>query len=615
MQARSPTAIVDFAAPPGPPGRRIFGAPVDVLTAPRLDDVRATLARVERAVASGLHAVGCVAYEAAPAFDAALRVREGDGLPLAWFALFREPLAADAASAPGSFSLSEWTPDVSRREYDAAIDAIREGIARGDYYQVNHTFRLRARFEGDPLGLYEKLRGAQGAGFCAYLDLGRWRVLSASPELFFRRAGDAVTVRPMKGTARRGRWAEDDLARREALARSAKDQAENVMIVDLLRNDLGRVSEIGSVAVPSLFDVEQYPTVWQMTSTITSQLRPGVTLPELFGALFPSGSVTGAPKVAAMRRIAGLERAPRGPYCGAIGVLAPGGDWTFNVGIRTLCLDTSNGEATYGVGGGITWDSTPEREYEEALLKARILTQEQPELELLETLRLEDGECRRLERHLQRLAQSARYFGFADPVGAAREALGALQHACPAGMYRVRVLAGRDGRVRIEHHRLTEVDRAAWARGLRAVLARTPVSAEERLLHYKTTHRALYETHRAAAGGADEVLLWNEAGELTEFTIGNLVVELDGRRWTPPLESGLVPGVFRAELLERGLVRERALRAGDLARATGVWLVNSVREWVPVTLRPEATDAAEQAPTVTPLAHPSSETARREEGA
>jgi para-aminobenzoate synthetase/4-amino-4-deoxychorismate lyase len=408
-------------------------------------------------------------------------------------------------------------------------------------------------------------------------------VLSASPELFIDRRGATVKTKPMKGTARRGRWTDEDDQRATALAASEKERAENVMIIDLVRNDLGRVAQPGTVTVPSLFDVERRPTVLQMTSTAEAQLRRGVTTWDLFAALFPCGSVTGAPKIAATRMIATLEHSPRGVYCGAIGHVAPGGDCTFSVAIRTLTIDHDTGHASYGVGSGITWDSAEATEYDEVVAKAGILTADLPHFELLETMQLVDGRYARLDRHLDRLTSSAGYFGFADPPALRAAAQNALMtHASSAGpRERVRLRVAENGAVSIDATPFPAVP-AADAAPPRVELASSSVKRSNRFLCHKTTHRTVYDRHRTEHPGAFDVLLWNDDGELTEFTIGNFVVELDGARYTPLRDCGLLAGTFRAELLERGDISERVIRREDLARAKRVWLVNSVREWLEV---------------------------------
>jgi para-aminobenzoate synthetase / 4-amino-4-deoxychorismate lyase len=593
-RAQRPTAVIDFEEDCGPRGRFRFENPVEIIEADALEEVRPALRRVERAAAEGLYAAGFVSYEAAPAFDRALRVRPKSELPLVWFALFDAPATLEGATLEdssrggGDFQLSTWEPSVTRDAYGRSVAAVREAIARGDTYQVNYTFKLRARFRGDDFALYERLRAAQRTRYGAYLNAGRFRVLSASPELFFRRVGRRIVTRPMKGTAARGRWAEEDEEIAARLASSEKERAENLMIVDLLRNDVGRVAEVGGVGVPELFRVERYPTVFQMTSTVEGTLREGATLEDVFAALFPCGSVTGAPKVSTTKLIAELEDSPRGVYCGAVGVVTPGGRAAFNVAIRTVVVDASKGVAEYGTGGGVTWDSTAEGEYAEALDKARLLSEDAGDFELLETLRLEGGEYALLDEHIARLAESAEYFDFRVSPRRVRAALAAHAESHTAGARRVRLLVSADGGVRVESEALEKSPAGALSvagarsGALGVALARTPVSRADRFLCHKTTRRRVYAERRAERPGAFDVLLWNEEGELTEFTNGNLVVELGGRRWTPPRECGLLAGTFRAGLLRRGEVFERVLGREDLARASRCWLVNSVRGWVEV---------------------------------
>jgi para-aminobenzoate synthetase / 4-amino-4-deoxychorismate lyase len=583
-----PTAIVDF-----PPRRLAFGAPREVIVARTFDEVVPAVRRAERLAIEGAWVVGMLAYEAAPAFDGALVVQEPDAtLPLAWFAVHDAPLDRENIDAgdPTAIAPQAWNADTTRAEWDGDIAAIRAAIARGDVYQVNHTLRLTTAWRGDAaeaLAWYERLRRAQRSArdtWCAFVDTGDHAILSASPELFVRRDGRTLVTRPMKGTALRGSWPGEDARIAAALAASPKERAENVMIVDLLRNDLGRVAETGSVRVTALCEVERYRTVWQMTSTIEATLREECALADVLAALFPCGSVTGAPKVTAMRTIAATERGPRGPYCGAVGVIRPGGDFAFNVPIRTVWLDRARGVATYGTGGGITWDSTPAGEYDEAVAKAALLGAMTPVPMLLETMRLDaDGYVRR-ERHLARLARSAEHFATPvamDAVGAALDAHARAHHASLAAgeVRRARLLVAPDGDPTVESAPLVP----ALARP-RVALARTPVSRTDPTLYHKTTSRATYDARRAEHPHAWDVLLTNEAGEVTEFTIGNVVLELDGARVTPPVPSGLLGGVLREELLERGEVAERVLRVDDLERATRVWLVNSARGWVEVEL-------------------------------
>jgi para-aminobenzoate synthetase/4-amino-4-deoxychorismate lyase len=577
----------DFADHKGHVAPLTLEGPSRVIEAWKVEDVGAAMMAAEVARAEGNVVAGFVAYEAAPAFDAALTTKAPGALPLVWFGVFAGPAGGrpfpdDEESAVTSHGpTADWSADVTRPEYDAAIASVRAAIEAGDSYQANYTFRLQSRLDVPSLASrYRRLLAAHRAPYAAWLDIGRWQILSLSPELFFRRTGDRLTTRPMKGTIGRGRFDTEDDARARALQASPKNRAENVMIVDLMRNDLGRVADVGSIAAQSLFDIERYPSVFQMTSTVTGRLSPGTSTPDIFAALFPAGSITGAPKTSSMRLIAGLERAPRGVYCGAIGVLHPNGDATFSVAIRTAVVDTSTGSVQYGVGGGITWDSTPGSEYAEALMKAGFLDVP-PVFSLIETMRLDHGRFVRRDRHLRRLERSARYFGIAlDPD----RATAALDHHASThwtGTHRARLLLSHDGLPTVESRPF--VAAALDGPRLSVALADSPVSSQDRFLFHKTTNRAVYEQHRAAHPDAFDVLLWNERGELTEFTVGNLVVEIDGRCWTPPVECGLLAGVFREELVDTGRIGERVLTRDNLHEATRVWLVNSLREWVEVT--------------------------------
>jgi para-aminobenzoate synthetase/4-amino-4-deoxychorismate lyase len=415
-------------------GALAFGAPREVVEARTPAEVMPALRAVDSAAQAGRWAVGAVFYEAAPAFDPAFRVRSGGG-PLLWFGIHDAPLLEPPPTPPEGereARIAGLAPDLDQGGHAASVAEIREAIAAGAVYQVNFTLRLQGRVEGDPVSLYRRLRAAQGGGDTAFLRTGDRAIVSASPELFLLRRGDRVTSRPMKGTARRGRWPEEDDAARERLACSGKDRAENVMIADLLRNDLGRVAATGSVQADRLFDVEQFRTVWQLTSTVSGRVRPGAGLAELFAATFPCGSVTGAPKIAAMKLIAALERAPRGAYCGAVGTVRPGGDCCFNVAIRTVEVDLATGAATYGTGGGITWGSGPAAEWDEAVAKASVLDLDPAMPTMLETMRLEGGQVTLLDGHLARLAGSARYHAIPFDAAAVRARVGLEEGAASA---------------------------------------------------------------------------------------------------------------------------------------------------------------------------------------
>jgi para-aminobenzoate synthetase/4-amino-4-deoxychorismate lyase len=555
-----------------------------VLRATTVDEVLPALDEIDRAVAAGLHAAGFVAYEAAPAMDNALACRTAHpALPLLTFGIFRDridaPLSLDSERV-GAGTFGEPLPMTGPDEYERAIKRILDYIGAGDTYQVNYTFPLRGTFQGDPDDLYRSLCRAQHSEYCAMLRFEDVAILSASPELFFSWRDGELRMKPMKGTRPRGRWTEEDDALAEALRTSAKDRAENLMIVDLLRNDLGRIARFGSVNVESLYDIERYPTVHQMTSTVVAKTTPEASLRDVFRALFPSGSVTGAPKVRTSEIILELEPSPRGVYTGAIGFASPG-EAVFSVAIRTVLLDLTSGVYELGVGSGITADSDPAAEYAECLSKAAFLRAEAPRVGLIESLRLEHpGGFRRLKRHLARMQRSARYFGFPFEPDAARQELDHLAAGLAPGIYKARLELDAAGR-------LTSTAEAipATLPTARLGMARTPVSSTDRFLYHKTTRREPYQRALADRPDCDDVILWNEKGELTETTVGNLVLELDGELVTPSLPAGLLPGVFREELLERGAIAERTLARADLDRAARVFVINSVREWRPALLR------------------------------
>ena len=543
-----------------------FDSPVETLVATRLDEVLTLLEFAERHARSGSYVALMLSYEAAPAFDPVLRVHEPRDFPLAWAAVFTRKLDVPNEDQP-SITSNSWTPQVPQHEYDDAISCIHELIAAGDTYQVNYTFPLTSSFDGDAYAWYRSLCLAQGAQYSAYLDLGRYQVLCLSPELFFERRGNHIRTRPMKGTAPRGRWPAEDRELAQWLKQSAKDRAENVMIVDLLRNDLGKVSVPGSVHVSSLFEIERFETVWQMTSTVESILRDGTSLVDLMTALFPCGSITGAPKIRTMGIIRELERFPRGAYTGAIGFLKPGGDCVFNVAIRTVVIDTETKRATFGVGGGVTIDSTAEREYEECLVKSKFLYVAAGEFQLFESILLEDGEYFLLARHLERLRESATYFGFVFPDMKILEQV-AIENAL--GSFKVRLTLWKDGKIEPRITRMEDTDGRRLVR-----LAGEPIDSSDRFLFHKTTRRERY---------FEDVVLWNERGEVTEAGTTNVVVPIDGEFFTPPISCGLLPGTFRGHLLEQGTIKERVITIDELKRANEFFLINSVRKWIRVSL-------------------------------
>lgn len=565
----------------------VFPAPERILVARTVEEVMPLLQEVENAVeGQGLHAAGCVSYEAAPACDACLSVGHGDSFPLAWFGLSSRPAELPAlGDAPGAglFDL-RWRPSITAAEYGRAISAIKVFLQQGESYQVNFTYRLRADCTMEPFDLFLCLTSGQAAPYSAYLDAGDWVVCSASPELFFRLDDGNIQSRPMKGTAARGLWFEDDLARADALRASVKERAENVMIVDMVRNDLGRIARAGSVRVPELFAVHRYPTLWQMTSLVTATTRAG--LPEIFQALFPPASITGAPKARTMQIIAGLEDSPRRIYTGCVGFLGPGRKAQFNVAIRTVLIDARSQVAEYGTGGGVVWDSASDGEYRETLVKARVVSEPRPAFDLLETLLWSPGKgWFLLERHLRRMSRSAAYFGFSFDRGALRRELAAVEAGLPDKAHRVRLLVSRTGACRCEASVLDPVQAVF---GNIAMAARA-VDRDDPYLYHKTTHRQVYEEVLGASPGCSDVLLFNQQGEVTESTVANTAFEINGVLCTPPVRCGLLPGTFREDLLERAAVVERVVHVEEALQLGSVYLMNSLRGMhrVKIGVRPE----------------------------
>ncbi len=594
--------------------RAAFDRPLAIEEARNLDEVRRLVDWIDGRTRAGQWGVLLLAYESAPAFDPALVVRTPDpagtrraSVPLAWAAAYDAPLDAADVSAwcplpapdarspvpgisvpipgarcpmPGARSpvgAVDWMPRLDETRFDADIARILAHITAGDTYQVNYTFPLDASFPHDPWPWFAACAREARVPFAACIDMGAAVVISLSPELFIERTGGDVRTRPMKGTTRRGRWLAEDVALADALQASDKARAENVMIVDLLRNDLGRLAQPGSVRVSDLCAIERYPTVWQMTSRVDARVSGGTDLWALLSAVFPCGSVTGAPKVRTMQIIADLEIAPRGIYTGAICLLKPGGDLMASVPIRTAVLDRLTQRATFSVGAGITSDSDAADEWAECLAKARVVRPAAvpAEAELLETMRSDAGAIVRREGHVRRLLDSAALFGWPVERAALDVALDAVAREHRDGTWRVRLVASREGRIRTTVSPFTP-DARMW----RVALAGSPIDTRSPLLFNKTTCREVYERARAAAPDADDVLLWNARGELTESTIANLIVEIDGARVTPPVSCGLLPGIFRATLLASGEVTERIVHVDDMQRATRLWLVNSLREWI-----------------------------------
>jgi para-aminobenzoate synthetase/4-amino-4-deoxychorismate lyase len=576
--------------------------PDRILAAYRPEEVPSLLDEAGAWQARGYPVAGFIAYEAGYALESALTLpgRHESPFPLAWLAVYPGVLRFDhlrnrwdriGPSAPEWAECDEGNPlspflgeleprfSFRREEYAGRLGEIRRAIARGDVYQANLTGKFSFPFTGDPFALYARLRAAQPVPYGAFLRTESACIVSQSPELFFRVRGGKIEVRPMKGTAARGLSASEDRRAAGELKEDPKNRAENVMIVDLLRNDLGRVCRTGSIRVSRMFEVQRYRTLLQMVSTVSGTLLPGTTLLDLCRALFPCGSVTGAPKISSMRLLRRLETSPRDVYAGAIGILLPGGDMAFSVAIRTVTV--RNGLAEAGAGGGIVWDSEPDGEFREAHQKARYLVEPPLDFELIETLLwTPEGGFRFLDDHLRRLSSSARYFGFRFRREAALAALGsAVRNGAACGPGKVRMLLRADGRVSAN----VSFAPGAWSATApcRVALSRIRVSSRDPFLRHKTTNRAWRdeELRKAREAGFDEVLFLNERGELTEGAISNVFLEISGRLYTPPAACGLLEGVYRRRMLSdrKRRASERVLFPEDLQKGGRVLLSNSVR--------------------------------------
>jgi para-aminobenzoate synthetase/4-amino-4-deoxychorismate lyase len=574
----------------------LFTEPLQILSTRRLDEIPAIFASIEDALRKGFHVAGFLSYEAGYHFEpAALRHaahREALNpllaqLPLIWFGIYREPLVLDEPgrvktgrilSRGETQKAGDVSVDISQAEYCRRVQQIRQWIEAGDFYQANFTINVRQPWTEGAAALFERIMENQSVPYGALIHAGNTHILSASPELFFRRQGSRITVRPMKGTAHRGRDSEEDAQMAAWLTADEKNRAENIMIVDLMRNDLGRICSTGSVQVSDLFAVERYPALLQMTSTVKGELKPATSCYEIFRSLFPCGSITGAPKVRTMQAIRELEGEPRGIACGAIGFFSPGGDAVFSVAIRTLTLQNQprqTQEVQMRVGSGITHDSDPAAEYEECLLKSRFLTRTLPQFELIETMAW-DKDFVLLDLHLKRLQKSAEYFDFPIDPGRTRTELYQFAKGFEKGTrHRVRLLLARSGSISISSTPLSPVRNPALL-----LLSSTRVDSQDVFLRHKTTHRSIQDGAFAQAqtAGCDDALLLNSQGQVTECAIHNVMIAKDGKFITPPLECGLLPGVYRQHLLAmHPEIEVAAFTLEDLLAADSIFIFNSVR--------------------------------------
>ncbi|MFH0925679.1 MAG: aminodeoxychorismate synthase component I [bacterium] len=591
----------------------IFTDPLDLISTSDPKDVNSTVEELER-YSKNFYLAGYLSYELGyfleDHFDASFLPK----YPLLWFGVFKEPLIFDhlsnqflPSSLPKDFKFTDpltnnqvpgakyQAPEInkghqledvrlliSEKEYKNNINTIKDYIKSGDTYQVNYTTKYLFNFSGSPYSLYCDLRDKQEVSYSAVIKKDDHFILSFSPELFFEKKGNKIRVKPMKGTVRRGRTVEEDGQNSRWLAQDLKNQSENIMIVDLLRNDLGRMSKTGTVKLSNKYHIEKYNTLFQMTSEIKSTLNLNISIRDLLKNLFPSGSITGAPKIKTMEIIRKLEREERGLYTGSIGFFGPKQRAIFNIAIRTLYLQGNKGEM--GVGSGIVYDSDPGNEFEESCLKADFLLKSYPPFYLLETISWARGSFKRLRRHLARLKKSASYFNFpCDEKMIMAKLNGLEKNLSPQKIYKVRLLLTREGSISLEKHEITPKTTEKKI----ITLSEVSTLSDDVFLFHKTTNRALYNSEHARyqAEGFFDVIFKNERGEITEGAISNIFIKKGGYRYTPPISCGLLNGVYRQYLLEnKKNIHEKVLYEEDIYGAEAIYLTNSIRGMVEVEL-------------------------------
>ena len=557
-----------------------FSEPEIILSTYTCKDIIPILNQVEEFVTEGKYAVGFVGYEAAQAFDSAFVTLNGtDGFPLVWFGIYsRMDIRSELPShLSNDLYISDWSASISRKHYRRNIERIKREIESGNIYQINYSFRQHAKYNGDPYTAFTSFTDQHSTPYAAFINTGLFKVASLSPELFFSLDGSHITCRPMKGTAARGKTLSEDKNQIERLLSSSKDQAENLMIVDMIRNDLGRIAEPGSVTVDELFTLETYETLFQMTTNVSA--RTQASFCDIFKALFPSASITGAPKIQTMKLIHELETDARDIYTGSIGYFAPNRQCQFNVAIRTLTIDSKERKLTYGTGSGVVWDSQADQEFAECQTKTKIVRKAAKPFDLFETMRWcpSDGFAL-LDYHLRRLEKSAKHFLFQYDSQAIRRELDSFAATLDPTPKVIRLLLNKRGAVRIESKQLINKD------VYRLTLATRPIDSGEVFLYHKTTRRETYDHHLQEHPEFDDVLLFNNKRELTESCIANIVVVKNGLHYTPPIECGLLGGTYRQRLLDERKLEERIIPLDSLKTYDELYLLNSVRGRLNVSL-------------------------------
>jgi len=550
-----------------------FKNPNKIYSAKNIDEISGIIKELDGHINAGKYIAGYISYEAAPAFDIALSAKKLESFPLLIFGVFDSFETLNTLNSGNEkYHVGKWQASQSAEYYNSNISRIKNYISLGETYQVNYTLRLTTDFSGSTESFFYDLSQNQKTDYSAYIEHNDVKILSVSPELFFELDGDDILSKPMKGTTKRGLSFKQDIRQSEFLKSSKKECAENLMITDMIRNDLGKICIPGSVNVPKLFETHKFPTAWQMTSDVVGKTT--ATFSEILTALFPCASITGAPKARSMQIINELEQTPRKIYTGTIGYFGPNRKARFNVAIRTVLIDHKKGLAEYGVGGGIVWDSVDKNEYEECKVKAKVLTQHQPKFDLLETMLLKNGNIFLLDYHLKRIRQLAQYFDYRFDEKYILSELQKVEFEKDIS-YRIRLLADKDGKVTIFKSEL-----GVLKEYLNVGVALMPINSEDVFHYHKTTHRQVYNPAKMLFEneGWDDAILWNERNEITESVLGNIIVEMEGKLFTPPIKCGLLNGVYRQYLLEEKEISGRIILKDELQNAESVWLINSVRK-------------------------------------
>lgn len=572
-----PTLQFDFHLNDGEQNRAIvFTNPVDIVSTYKTSEVHACLKKIEKAIDNGFYVAGYLSYEATYAFYNVNKTIDSE-IPLLWFGLFERPIYKPLKNIVSDFSVGEWTMIENKHSYFKQVNDILKLIHDKQTEQVNYTIPFETIFKGDSFSYYEQLKRSQRADFSAFFQFEQFDILSVSPELFFSIEDKHVMVKPMKGTIHRGKTYEEDLRNFNWLQHSEKNMIENDLITNLMKNELHSIAN--NVAITERYTIKKYPTVFQMTSTIKGEMKKQIHPIDVLKRLFPSGSITGLPKKKTIEIIADMETTNRGVYCGAIGYFKPNFEAVFNVPIRTVTIDKHRGKAKYFAGGAITEHSKPDEEFKEVIAKTKVLKKKYPEFQLLETILLHDGNIFLKDEHIERLLKSAAYFDININRKKLDKKLNEIIKQYTNGKWRVRLLVDENGMTNIEIYPLENTFNN------RVRLSKFPIDKSNAFLYHKTTERSIFEKHINLLKTNDlDILLWNEQREITEFSIGNVVVERNGELITPPVNCGLLPGTFRGHLLENGIIKEDKIYIDELEDITNIWLINSVRKWVKVNL-------------------------------